>query len=194
VLSGNLKKCSFQSAIVDGLNICVSKSKGVPASWCTGPRKTWNTAFKVQPKLVIVSFLAHLFFGITQDVTNLQRLYHAVFHALRGPSPQDAGTPLLSSVFTSDSDSGPVKGLHRQSNLPWSLHRLLATAIFLSNYTVQLQCLQCAPWRRVTEKSNFSTLNIGLARTRNKTRATCMAGSVARRSAIHYAINWLMVQ
>jgi hypothetical protein len=69
------------------------------------------------PRLVPI-FLTHLFFGITQDVTNLQRLYHAVFHVLRGPRPQDAGTPLLSSVLTSESDSGPGKGLHRQSNLP----------------------------------------------------------------------------
>jgi hypothetical protein len=45
---------------------------------------------------------------------------------------------------------------------PQSLNRLLAAAIFLSNYTVQLQCLQCAPGHRVTEKSNFSTLNVGL--------------------------------
>jgi hypothetical protein len=44
-------------------------------------------------------FFTHLFFGITQDVINLRRLYHAVFHVLRGPRPQDAGTLLLLSVF-----------------------------------------------------------------------------------------------
>jgi hypothetical protein len=70
---------------------------------------------------------------------------------------------------------------------PQSLNRLLATAIFLSNYTVQLQCLQSAPGRRVTEKSQFSTLNVGLDGTGNRTQATCLAGSVSRRSAIHYA-------
>jgi hypothetical protein len=70
---------------------------------------------------------------------------------------------------------------------PQSLNRLLATAIFLSNYTVQLQCLQRAHGRRVTEKSHFSTLNIGLSGTWNRTQATCLAGSVSRRSAIHYA-------
>jgi hypothetical protein len=68
-----------------------------------------------------------------------------------------------------------------------SLHRLLASANFLSNYTVQLQCLQRAPGRRVTEKCHFSTLNVGLAGTGNQTQATCLAGSVSRRSAIHYA-------
>jgi hypothetical protein len=133
-------------------------------------------------------FLTHLFFEITQDVGNLPRLYHAVFHLLRGPRPQDVGTPSpFLSVLTSESASGPGKGLHRQSNLTWSLHRLLATAIFISNYTVQLQCLQRAPCRRESEKSHFSTLNVGLARTGNRTRATCMAGTVARRSAIHFA-------
>jgi hypothetical protein len=34
--------------------------------------------------------------------------------------------------------------------------------------------LENVPLSRVTEKSNFSTLNIGLAGTRNRTRATCM--------------------
>jgi hypothetical protein len=58
---------------------------------------------------------------------------------------------------------------------------------FLSNCTVQLQCLQRAPRHRVTEKRHFSTLNVGLAGTGNRTQATCLAGSVSRRSAIHYA-------
>jgi hypothetical protein len=54
---------------------------------------------------------------------------------------------------------------------------------------VQLQCLQRAPGRRVTEKSHFSALNVGLAGTGNRTQATCLAGSVSRRSAIHFAIH-----
>jgi hypothetical protein len=48
--------------------------------------------------------------------------------------------------------------------------------------------LENVPLSRVTEKSNFSTLNVGQAGTGNRTRATCMAGSVSRRSAIHYAL------
>jgi hypothetical protein len=57
---------------------------------------------------------------------------------------------------------------------------------------VQLQCLQRTPGRRVTEKSHFSTLNVGLAGTGNQTQATCFAGSVSRHLAIHYASDkWL---
>jgi hypothetical protein len=78
------------------------------------------------------------------------------------------------------------QGQHRQSNLKSPDY--LRLQFFLSNYTVQLQCLQHAPGRRVTEKSHFSTLNVGLARTGNRTRATCLAGSVSRHSAIHYAL------
>jgi hypothetical protein len=33
----------------------------------------------------------------------------------------------------------------------------------------------------------LSTLNVSLAGTGNRTQATCLAGSVSRRSAIHYA-------
>jgi hypothetical protein len=44
-----------------------------------------------------------------------------------------------------------------------------------------------APGRRVTEKSHFSMLNVGLAGTGNQTQDTCFAGIVTRRLAIHYA-------
>jgi hypothetical protein len=54
-------------------------------------------------------------------------------------------------------------------------------------YHLNCSAWERGPWRRVTEKSHFSTLNVGLAATENRTRATCMAGSVTRRSAIHYA-------
>jgi hypothetical protein len=101
------------------------------------------------------------------------------------------GTPSLSTVFDLKADPGHRVSLITRVNTDSptsSLHRLLATAIFLSNYTVQLQCLQRAPGCRVTEKCHFSTLNVGLAGTGNQTQATCLAGSVSRRSAIHYAI------
>jgi hypothetical protein len=97
--------------------------------------------------------------------------------------------PSLSTVFDLKADPGHRVWLITRVNTDSptsSLHRLLATAIFLSNYTVQLQCLQRAPGRRVTEKCHFSTLNVGLAGTGNRTQATCFAGSVSRRSAIHY--------
>jgi hypothetical protein len=84
-------------------------------------------------------------------------------------------TFLFDCFLTLKSDPG------QESNLKG----LLATANFLSNYTVQLQCLQRAPGRRVTEKSHFSTLNVGLAGTGNRTQATCLASSVSRQSASH---------
>jgi protein tyrosine phosphatase (PTP) superfamily phosphohydrolase (DUF442 family) len=39
----------------------------------------------------------------------------------------------------------------------------------------------------VVHGGHFSTLKVGLAGTGNRTQATCLAGSVTRRSAIHYA-------
>jgi hypothetical protein len=45
---------------------------------------------------------------------------------------------------------------------------------FFFNFTVKLQCLQRALGRRVTEKSHFSTQNVCLARTGNRTQATCL--------------------
>jgi hypothetical protein len=55
-------------------------------------------------------------------------------------------------------------------------------------YNLNCSAWERAPWRRVTEKSPFSTLNVGLAGTYgNRTQATCLAVSVTRRSAIHYA-------
>jgi hypothetical protein len=55
-------------------------------------------------------------------------------------------------------------------------------------YNLNCSARECAPWRRVTEKSHFSTLNVGLDGTGNRTQSTCLAGSVTRRSAINYAI------
>jgi hypothetical protein len=55
-------------------------------------------------------------------------------------------------------------------------------------YNLNCSAWERATWRRVTEKSYFSTLNVGLAGTGNRTQATCLAGSVTRRSAIHYAL------
>jgi hypothetical protein len=66
-------------------------------------------------------------------------------------------------------------------------HQILATAKFLTRFIISIAVLENVPLSRVTEKSNFSTLNVGLAGTGKRTRATCMAGSVSRRSAIHYA-------
>jgi hypothetical protein len=105
------------------------------------------------------------------------------------PRPQDVGH-LCFRLFWLEGRPGHRVSLITRVNTDSptsSLHRLLATAIFLSNFTVQLQCLQRASRRRVTEKSHFSTLNVGLAGTGNRTQATCLAGCVSTRSAIHYA-------
>jgi hypothetical protein len=120
--------------------------------------RNWSPNYSV---LVFIAFIHRNNSGLT----NLQRLSHAVFHVLYicRPRLQDGGTPLLLSVLTLESDSRPGKGLHRQSNLPQSLHRPWLLQIFISNYTVQLQCLQCAPGSRVTEKAIFSALIVGLA-------------------------------
>jgi hypothetical protein len=50
--------------------------------------------------------------------------------------------------------------------------------------------LNCSAWERapgLQKRATFSTLNVGLAGTRNRTRATCVASSGTNRSAIHYA-------
>jgi hypothetical protein len=75
--------------------------------------------------------------------------------------------------------------LFSQSNLKVSTD--LGYCKVLTYFIISIAVLENVPLSRVTEKSNFSTLNVGLAGTGNRTRATCMAGSVSRRSAIHYA-------
>jgi hypothetical protein len=37
------------------------------------------------------------------------------------------------------------------------------------------------------KRDTFSTINVGLSGTRNRTRVTCVASSGTNRSAIHYA-------
>jgi hypothetical protein len=51
---------------------------------------------------------------------------------------------------------------------------------------VQFQCLQHVPNEGLQKRATFSTLIVGLAGTRNQTRATRVAGSGTNRSAIHY--------
>jgi hypothetical protein len=78
-------------------------------------------------------------------------------------------------------------GQHRQSNLK-SPQTTCYYNIFIQLYSA-IAVSACAG-RRVTEKCHFSTLNVGLAGTGNQTQATCLAGSVSRRSEIHYAFEW----
>jgi hypothetical protein len=117
-------------------------------------------------------------------LTNLRRLSHVVFYVLRGPRLQDAGTPLLSSALTLESDPGPGKGLHDQSNLHWSLHRPWPLQFFCA--IIQCNCSACnVPLDLGLQKNtNLSALIVGLAEPR--TRTTCVAHSGANRSDIHY--------
>jgi hypothetical protein len=106
------------------------------------------------------------------------------------------GTPLLwllfltlksdpqlpSHFFKAKLSTGLLQSVQPQSlNRPWLLQS------FLTHFIISIAVLENVPLSRVTEKSNFSTLNVGLAGTGNQTRATRMAGSVSRRSVIHYA-------
>jgi hypothetical protein len=50
-----------------------------------------------------------------------------------------------------------------------------------------------SPDAGLQERATFSTLNIGLAGTGNRTRATCMASSGTIRSANHYAYQLFMI-
>jgi hypothetical protein len=61
---------------------------------------------------------------------------------------------------------------------------------FISFYDHNCSAQERAPCCRVTEKSHFSTLNVGLAGTGNRTQATCLEGNVTRRSSIRYAFDF----
>jgi hypothetical protein len=60
-------------------------------------------------------------------------------------------------------------------------------------YNLSCSAWEHVPWHRVSENRHFSTVNVGLTETGNRTRATCMAGSVARCSANHYAFKYTFI-
>jgi hypothetical protein len=63
-----------------------------------------------------------------------------------------------------------------------------ATAIFSTHFIISIAVLENVPPDAGFQKrATFSTLNVGLARTGNRTRATWVASSGIIRSAIHYA-------
>jgi hypothetical protein len=58
----------------------------------------------------------------------------------------------------------------------------------LTHFIISIAVLENVPPNAgLHKRATFSTLNVGLAGTGNQTRATCVASSVASRSAIHYA-------
>jgi hypothetical protein len=62
-----------------------------------------------------------------------------------------------------------------------------ATAKNFTHFIIGIAVLEnMPPDAGLQKRANFSTLNVGLAETGNQTRATCVAGSVTRSSAIHY--------
>jgi hypothetical protein len=131
-------------------------------------------------------FPESVFFLNNLGLTNLWRLSRALFHVVRRPRPQDAGTPLLLAVFTSELDPRPGEGLHWQINRPQSLHRPWLLQSF--NLTVQCNCNACnvPPDAGIQKRANFSTIIVGLSGTGDQTRASKVAGSGTNRSAIHY--------
>jgi hypothetical protein len=63
----------------------------------------------------------------------------------------------------------------------------LGTAKNLTHFIISIAVLEnVPPDAGLQKRATFSTLNVGLAGTGNRTRATCVAGSVSGRSAIHY--------
>jgi hypothetical protein len=95
------------------------------------------------------------------------------------------GTPSLSTVLTLKSDSGhrrQTRVCTEQSNL--KSPQITCYCIFFIQLYSAITVLATCP-RTQGYRKDFSTLNVGLARTGNQTQATCLAGSVARRSAIH---------
>jgi hypothetical protein len=62
--------------------------------------------------------------------------------------------------------------MHSLSNL--KSPQTLATANFLTHFIISIAVLENVPAEAgLQKKANFSTLNVGLARTGNRTRATC---------------------
>jgi hypothetical protein len=116
-----------------------------------------------------------------EAVVHLCDLWHAGFHVLRGPRPRDAGHLCFGYCF--DSKVGPYRPLtsyHSQSNL--KSQQTLATAKILTHFIISIAVLENVPRRRVTEKSHLFHTKRRSGRDRE-----CMASSVSRRSAIHYA-------
>jgi hypothetical protein len=63
-----------------------------------------------------------------------------------------------------------------------------ATAIYLTHFLISIAVLEnVPPDAGLQKRATFPTLNVGLAGTRNRTRATCVASSATNHSAIHYA-------
>jgi hypothetical protein len=69
-----------------------------------------------------------------------------------------------------------------------------ATANLLTHFIFSIAVLENVPPDAGLQiRDTFSTLNIGLAGTGNRTQATCVASSGTTRSTIHYAYAYAVV-
>jgi hypothetical protein len=69
------------------------------------------------------------------------------------------------------------------------------TANVLTHFIISIAVLDnVPPDAGLQKRATFSTLNVGLARTGNQTRATCVACCGTNRSAIHYAFKHINLQ
>jgi hypothetical protein len=76
-------------------------------------------------------------------------------------------------------------GLHRQSNLKSPQTTCYCKNVIQLHRAIEVPAM--CPRTQGYIKSHFSTLNVCLAGTGNRTQANCLVGIFARRSAIHYA-------
>jgi hypothetical protein len=67
---------------------------------------------------------------------------------------------------------------------PW----LALLQFLLTHFIISIAVLEMPPGAGLQKRATFSTLNVGLAGTGNRTWATCVASSGTNRSAIYYAL------
>jgi hypothetical protein len=68
-----------------------------------------------------------------------------------------------------------------------------ATAKILTHFIISIAVLEnVPPDAGLQKRATFSTLNVGLAGTGNRIRATCVASSGTNHSAIHYATLYIL--
>jgi hypothetical protein len=93
----------------------------------------------------------------------------------------------LATVLTLKSNPDRLGHSNAQSVQP-QVSTDLGYCNFVTHFIISIAVLEnVPPDTGLQKRATFSTLNVGLAGTGNQTRATCVASSVARRSAIHYA-------
>jgi hypothetical protein len=135
---------------------------------------------------LLTFFLTHLFFGITQEWQTYKDFSMRYSTSYVDPGHNMREHLCFCVFWLQRHNSGPGKGLHRQSNLPQSLHRLLATVKNLTHYIISIAVLEnVPPDTGLQNRDIFSTLNIGLAGTGNWTLASHQRGKQRRKTLSH---------